>query len=99
MTDQRRDIFFALAQRRQMKGENVDAVVKILAEQLVANGLFQVLVSGCDQTHIHLYALNSSNPRELLGLEHPKQFGLSRRAEFSDLIQKQRSPARRFEES
>ena len=51
---QRRDIFLALAQRRQRDVDHVQPVVEILAEVAFLDQLQQVGIGGGQDAHIHL---------------------------------------------
>ena len=53
-SDQQRNIFFALPQRRQVDGDDVQPVKEIFAELAFAHLLFQVHIGGGNDAHVHL---------------------------------------------
>ncbi|GAI80401.1 unnamed protein product, partial [marine sediment metagenome] len=55
MARQTGNIFPTFAQRRQMNADNVQAVEQILTELTFLHSLFEILVSGSDNPHIHFH--------------------------------------------
>ena len=79
VTGQRWNILAALAQRRHLLGNYVEAVIQITAESALSGGFLQVAVGGGNQAHIELDGTGSANARELVLLQDPQQLGLKRR--------------------
>ena len=51
--DQVGDVFLVLAQRRDVDGHDVQAVVEILAEGALFEGGAQIAIGGGDEAHVH----------------------------------------------
>jgi hypothetical protein len=52
--DEQRDVFAAAAQRRQVDGDDVEAIEEVVAELALANGLAQIDVGGGDDADVDL---------------------------------------------
>ena len=89
--DEERDVFLALAQRRQLDGEDVQAVVEILAQLAAADGFGRIDVGRGDDPHVDLLLLAAAEAPELALLQHPQQLDLRRRHHLGDLVQEQRA--------
>ena len=53
MTDQHWYIGFAVAQRGQLNGKDVQAIVQVFAKLLVGDVLTQIAIGGGDNSHVH----------------------------------------------
>ncbi len=73
---QRRDIFLAIAQRRQRQIDHVQPVVQILAELAFFHQPLQIGVGGGDDAHVHLDGFGRPQRHELALLNHAQQLGL-----------------------
>ena len=97
--DQRQNVFFAVAQRRNKNGNDRQPVIEILAELLFAHGFFQIAIGGCDHAHIHLHIANAANAPDHLVFQHAQQFGLQQRRKLANFVEKQRASVRRLEQA
>ena len=79
----------SLAQRRHEDGEDVQAVIEVLPEGLLGDGLLEVLVGGGDQADIHLDGLGAAQPFQLPFLDHAEQLHLRRQVELADLVEEE----------
>ena len=91
MQRQRFDVLRPFPQRRQLDGDHVQAVIEILTEAPFANLTLQILVGGGHETHIHLFWAGRTDRDEVALLDDPQQFGLYRRTDIPDLVQKERA--------
>src|SRR5580704_5817644 len=87
MLGQRQDIFAALAQGGDLKGNNVEPVKQILAKMMVSHLAQQVPVGGCDDPGIDPDRLITADPLEALLLNEAQELGLQRRAQISNLVE------------
>ena len=53
--DEQRYIFFAIAQRRNEKRDDVEAIEEVFAEVAAADFLFEVFVGGGDDTRVDMW--------------------------------------------
>ena len=84
----------ALAQRRHVDGDQVDAVEQVLAELAALDQLGQVAVGGRDDAHVHRAGL--ARAEHLVGavLQHAQQLHLRAGVEFADLVEEDRAAVR-----
>src|SRR6185436_1851905 len=66
---ERNDVLLALAQRRHLHVDDVEPVVQVLAELAAVDRLFEVLVRGGDQAHVHLHRARAPQSLELALLQ------------------------------
>ena len=85
--DEQRDVLLAIPQRRQMDGEDVETIVQVLAERLLADRLEQVAVGGRDDADIDLDRLLAADALELALLEDAEQLGLRVGRQLADLVE------------
>src|SRR5262249_31461757 len=85
------DIFLAITQRRNEKGNNVQAIEKILAETAVRDFVFQFLVGRGDDANIHANSLVRTDGFEALFFENAEHFGLRAEAHVADFVEEQRT--------
>ena len=64
MLDQKGDIFFTFPERRQVNGDNVDAVEEILPHQSLFHLLFQIFIGGSNDAKIGGFRFKSAYWRE-----------------------------------
>ena len=93
------NVFAAGAQRRQVDGDDVEAVEEVFAEAAVAHRLAQVDVGGGDDAHVHLNLLNAAQVHEAAVLQHAQDLGLRVHAHGGDLVQEERAAVGDFEEA
>ncbi|SVK48402.1 Uncharacterized protein conserved in bacteria [Acinetobacter baumannii] len=88
---QPRDVFPALAQRRQVYADHVQAVEQILAELAFLYPQFQVLVRGGDDAHVDLHRRIAADSVKLAVRQHPQQARLHVERHIADLVEEQRA--------
>ena len=93
------NVFAARAQRRQVDGDDVEAVEEVFAEAAVAHCLAQIDVGGGDDAHVHLDLLDAAEVHEAPVLQHAQNLGLRVHAHGGDLIQEERAAVGHFEEA
>src|SRR5579864_7107683 len=91
MLDQWRDVFATLAQRRKRDGENIDAMIEILAKFPLSHQLVELPMCGDDHPYIDGNGAIASHPLDFAGLKHPQKLGLHGKRHVADLIEKQRA--------
>src|SRR5262249_28988153 len=85
-----RNVLFALAQRRQPDGEDVQAIEEILTELARRHGLLRHAVGRRDHPHVDLdLVLAAADSPEAPLLEDTEQLGLSRAVHLGDLAEEQ----------
>ena len=77
----------AVAQRRQLDVDDVQAVEQILAEAALLHLLLEVDVGGGDDPHVHLDGLHAAEAHELALLHHAQQLGLRLARDVADLVE------------
>ena len=88
---EQRDGVHALAQRRQMDGDDVEPVVQVFAEAPVPDRLLEVAVGGRDHTRVDAHVALAAETREFPVLEHLEQLRLQRRVHLADLVEEDRA--------
>ena len=99
MLRKQRNVGQALAQRRQLDGEDVQAVQQVFAQLAAGHGLVGAAVGGGDHAHIGLQRLGGAHAHEAAGLQHAKQLDLQLHRHFRDFVQKQRARGRALEKA
>ena len=89
--DERRNVFPAVAQRRNVNGKHLEAEEQVLAEPILAHRLTEVAIAGRNQADIDLHGSAAAQSLEGAILQHPQQFGLQLERELADLVEKQRA--------
>ena len=87
---QQRDVLRPLAERRELDREDAEAVVQVLAERLLADGLEQVAIGGGDDPDVDLHRRRAADPVELVLLQDAEQLGLGLERELADLVEEDR---------
>ena len=85
---QQRNIFRALAQRRQMDREDVQSIVEIVTKLAIGDHLFQIAVSGSDQANVGLDQFIAAQTFKLLLLQNAQQLGLKLQRHVANFIEK-----------
>ena len=88
---QRHDVVLALAQRRHLDRDDVQAVVEVLAELAGLHHRRQIAVGRGDQPDVDAQRPRAAEPLELVLLEHAQDLGLRARAHVADLVEEQRA--------
>src|SRR5271166_1828522 len=97
MFQQNRNLFLALAQRRQRHGESVEAVVKILAQSLVSQRFGNVDIGGGQDADIDFDYVTTAQARESLVLQNMEQLGLEQRGHFANFVEQNGAFVAKFE--
>src|ERR1017187_6862306 len=88
---QKRNILFALAQRRNVHGHHVEAVIEVLAKGALLKRGAQILVGGGHHAHVDMAGDVAAQALELALLQHAQQFHLDGRGHVADFIQEDRA--------
>ncbi len=96
---QRRDVLDAVPQRRDHQPHHAEAVEEILSERPLLRERRQIAVAGRDDPGIDLHALVAPHRHDDLRFDGPEQLGLERQRQLADLVQEERAPVGRSEES
>ena len=88
---QRRDVFLALAQRRQAQADDVEAMEQVFAERAGLDPLLQVLVRGGDDAHVAAHRVVAADAIELAVGEHAQQARLQVERHVADLVEEERA--------
>src|SRR5205823_8776551 len=99
MLGEQRDVVLALAKRRQKQRDDVEAIVEILAEDVLLDRLLHVEVRGRDDLHVALDRLRSADALEFLVLDDAQQLRLRGQRHLPDLVQENRAAVRELEAS
>lgn len=81
-----------------MNGNHVEAVKEIFTESTLLHPLAQVAVGGCDDARIDGDVAGPAEPAERVLLEKTQQLGLQVKGHLADLVEKDRSVLRQFEQ-
>ena len=94
---QKRHVVGAVPQRRQAQLEHLQAIVQILPQLALLDGLLNVAIRGGDDADIYRERLFSAQAHEGTRLENSQQLGLEFQGDLPDLIQKERALVRQLE--
>ncbi len=97
MVRQQRNIVGTLAQRRKLNGNDIQAVIKILAKLSLGDGFSQVLIGCGEHAHVHRQPFLTTDAADLMLLKDAQQARLHVRADTADLIEKAGSALGFFE--
>src|SRR5215475_743008 len=97
MHREKRNVFFALVERRNTDIDDIQSIKQIFAEPLLLDFFVKIFVRRNENAHIGVNSSCSTKPFELTVLEYAKELYLNRWADFTNFIQKQRSAVRQFE--
>ena len=95
--NEQRDVFPAIAQRRQLDLDDIQPIVEVLAEAAVLDHFRQVGVGRGHHSHVHFDRLAVADALELALLEHAQQLHLQRHGHRPHFIEEQRALVRLFE--
>src|SRR5271170_7315894 len=84
----------AVPQRRSRNWENLQTIVKIAAEKLVAHHLRQVSVGRGHQADVNRDGSGTAESLEGFFLQRPEEFGLQIQGNVSYFVQEQSPPVR-----
>ena len=94
---QLRDVFGALAQRRQLDRDDVDSIEEVLAEPPFLDRLLEVDVGRGDQPELRLDRFAAADALDLAFLDRAKQLGLEIEPQIADFVEEQRAVRRELE--
>ena len=87
---QQRDVRAAVAERRQRDGDDVDAIVEVLAKASLVDFLGQLAIGGCDQADVDPDRLVAADAAHFAFLQDAQQLGLQADVEVGNLVEKER---------
>ena len=88
---EQRNVVLALAQRRQLHGDDVQPVEQVLAELAFVHHVPQVDVGRGDDPHVDLDRLDAAEAHELALLDDAQQLGLRLERDVADLVEEDRA--------
>ena len=86
--EQREDVLRAIAQRRQVDREYMQAIIEILAKRAPGHGDLQVAIRRRDDAHVGLEHPRAAEALEFALLEDAQELRLHRRAHLPDFVEK-----------
>src|SRR5438874_7378874 len=89
MAGENGDVRGAIAERRNVKRNDIETIEKILTKTAVQDFLFEILVSSGDDANVHTNGLIGADRFEALFFEYAQNLGLSAEAHVADFIEKQ----------
>ena len=95
---QRRDVFAALAQRRDLDVHDVEAVIQIVAKAACFDRFLQVVIGRRNDAHLHLHRRAGADRQDLLGLDRAQQLDLKVERHVGDFIKEDGAAAGTLEE-
>ena len=93
------DVVFAVAQRGEVDGEDVEAVVEVLSEVAFADGGFEVSVGGADDADGGFSCFVGAEAFEFAFLEDAEDFDLDGGGEVADFVEEERAVVGLFDVS
>ena len=81
-----------------MQGDDVEAVVEVVAEAALADQIFQVHVGGGQDAHIHFDSFVAAQAHELAFLDDAQQLGLGLQADGANLVEEDGSLVRHLKQ-
>ncbi len=94
-----RHVARALAKRRQLDGNHVEAVEEVLTELPFCDKHRQVAIGRRDDADVGGHLLGAAHPPELPLLQHAQEFDLHRRRHLADLVEKYRAALGHLDEA
>ena len=85
------DVVGAVAQRRQLDPDDVEAVVQVGPELALLDQPAQAAVGGGDEADVHRHRAGAAHGHDLPLLEQAQQLGLEVQGDLADLVQQQRA--------
>src|SRR5580704_7993156 len=76
MIEEQGNILAALAQRRQLEGNHVEAMIQILAKAAIAHKAQQIDIRRGDNAHVHFDIFSATQAHEFAFLDHTQELGL-----------------------
>ena len=97
--DEERQVLFAFGEGGDRDFDHGEAVVEVLAKELVGDRLAQVAVRRGDDADVDLACLEGADALDLLVLQGAQELGLSGDGHVADLVEEERAFAGGFEEA
>ncbi len=91
MADEQRDVLLALAQRRQVDGDDIQAIKQVFAEAAVLDLLLELLVGGGQHADIDVDRRVVADASDFFLLQNAEQPALQNRWHGADLIEENRA--------
>src|SRR5688572_11515883 len=85
------DVFAALAQRRQLDLNGVQAEKQVFAKAARLNLAREIGIGSGDDAHVHLPGLRGTNALEFSRLQHAEELGLLAEGNIGDLVEEERA--------
>src|SRR6266542_2606464 len=95
--DERGDVLLAIAERRHVDVDHVEAVVEVVAELPLFDLPLEILVGRADDPDIDLDREIRPEPLDLALLQHAQKLRLRRHRHLADLVEEDRSLVRHLE--
>lgn len=92
-----RDVAGALAERGEVDGDDVDAVVEVFAEAAGVDHLFEVFVGGADEAEVDFAKGATAEALDHVVFEDAQEFGLEREGEGGDFVEEEGSGVGEFD--
>jgi len=92
-----RKIFGALAQRGDLNGENVQAVVEVTAKSAFGDALGKINVGGGNDADVNALGAIAAEAFEFLLLKDAKKFRLEFEGKIADFVEEERAAVGEFE--
>src|SRR6266436_953752 len=99
MRKQSGNVFAAIAQRRQLKVNDIEAVIEIFPEAAFADKGEKIHVGGSDDPDVHFNLLGAAEAHEFALLNDAGKFGLRFRADGGDFVEEDRALIGDFEKT
>ena len=93
------DVGAALAERRQRKRDDGEAMVEVLAKVVARHRGAKILVGGGHDPHVGGLGARAAQTAHRALLERREELGLERRGEQADLVEEQRAAMRELKEA
>src|ERR1019366_10155625 len=85
------NIFLAFAQRRDVNGNDVEAIIKVLAKSSLFERLAQIAVGGGEQAYVNFHSACAAEAFEFALLQHAEKLDLDCGRNIADFIEKERA--------
>ena len=89
MSCEQRNVHHPIAKGREVDGEYVQPVIEICAELSFPHQTSEILIGGCDYSHVNVQSVAATEPLELLFLKNTQQFRLQLKWHVANFIEKQ----------
>ena len=86
MRSEQRNVLAALAKRRQLERDDVQAIVEILAKLPGRALRIEVAVRGRDHAHVDRHRLRGADGANFVFLQHAQELHLQRERHVADLV-------------